>query len=357
MELKKISIALMALGLSGVASAAMYQPPAPPACTGHNVIVPCEKTGWRVGASALLGEQTNDDGWYAETDVSDNGNNSTAIKAFNVGERYAWGFDIFGAYQWRQGHEVYVDWTRIHNDTDSNSAYNDVTNANTGIVVRNVNALVGTAINGQPNVADEAISAVTAKGDFEFDQVNLELAQYVHMGDYVDTRMAFGGSYVRLDHDLNVEAWGTATNATTSYWTASKSSFDGLGPRASLAATWNVVKNDNMSWGLTGKAASSLLVGDLCSKVERKKTVSYTTASGGVSGTVVRNTNYSEHRTVVPEASGSVAITGTYNVGSTGKIRGDLGWKAQGVFHAISHSLNESNYGYHGPFLSLQYIA
>lgn len=369
-QIKKLSLALIALGLSGVANAAMYfAPPSPVLPVTSNVIVPCEGVGWRIGFTGMFLEQTSDHtdfsgiDAYAFTFTSGVDN----LSLFDINGRYRFGFKLEAAYDWSQGHELALSWKRVQGDTQDDTITHPAT------LDPIVGALLFTPYDEDlfstlPSPFVIPITSITTHADFDFDQVNVDLGQYVNFGDYVNTRFHFGLSYLNIDHDVDTVILGTTptTGSIIPVYTgdfeaavADDSRFSGVGIRTGVNANWNFYKGNVVRLGIVGEANAGLYAGNLKNNVEAVivERVTPTPDEDEVTFSGNFRAHYESDRTIVPEAEGKLGLGLTYLMGDSGRVEVDGGWEAQGVFNSIKHVGFVNNYGHQGPFVQLQYIA
>ena len=103
MKLTKTTIAIAVLGLSGVASAAMYAPP------------PAGPT-WHIGFEFGGYEATNEDLWFAETTTGAPTPGALTGTHHYVDPDYEFGFSIDAGYHFDGTNDVTVGWTWFEDD-------------------------------------------------------------------------------------------------------------------------------------------------------------------------------------------------------------------------------------------------
>ncbi len=313
LSLRKTTLALVALGLSGIASAASYAPPAP-ACTPGAVTVPCERTAFDLGFTAYWLEPVTDNSFMYET-VTVVGD-TTTFNQHVVDEDYDFGFTLEGSYHWGTGNDFTLSWTRFDNDNDS--------------------ALI------------DGNFAVRGAEDYQFDQVIGVIGQHADFGDRYNVRFNAGLQYVRVDTAQGVRIHDTRNPAVVADFTNIEgSNFSGVGPIAGIDTSWDVMDG----FALTGSAAAGLAVGDIDST-----TVAW--LGNAVIGSVM------SERTIVPTANMKLGVRYTTEVAG-GDLNIDAGWAFMGVFHSVRYinaagiaagTANTSNFGLQGPYLGVKWI-
>jgi len=233
-SLKKTALAVIALGVSGIASAAMYTPaPAPaPACNADSVTVPCERNAWDIGIEALYVQPS------AVANVTETG--STDGESLNDLEpKWNWGFLIEGSYHWGTGSDVNLNWTHF-TKTTTNSV-----DSGEGEI------LAGVDYNG----------SVTTSVDNKFDEINLEVGQTVNFGEHVDVRFHGGLQFARIEQDLDQTGLNSVASpvslAGLDDAIENDSKFTGAGPRVGVDGKYKF----NNGFSIVSDLATSLLVG------------------------------------------------------------------------------------------------
>ena len=334
-NLKKAALAVVALGVAGVASAAMYAPPPAAGCTGSSVSVPCDKRGWSFAGDALY-VQTNNVGQVTHT-VSTTG--STVTNSYqNLDPNWTWGFEFAAAYYFGTGNDLNLNWTHFVKQSSQTTEGAGILGAYTS------NELDG----GTDGVANRA-NTITTDIDNTFDAVNLEFGQMVNFGDHVGTRFHAGLQYAQIKSTLDQSA-GLTENNTIYNDNNMASKFDGVGPRLGMDSSYSF--GNGLS--LFGNVAGSLLVGDL------KLTQTQTSTSGNGTGDVVSqiNTTTSANNSIVPEAEAKLGVRYTKPL-AQGDLSAEVGYQVANYWNAVNYTTSTadtSDFGYDGIFFGLKWL-
>lgn len=296
-SLKKTTAAVIALGLSGLASASGYAP----ACTKYDVSIPCQVSGWDLGFEALVAEPMNQELFYQSV------SGSPTVR-HQIDPKFKFGFRLEGSYHFGHGNDATLNWTRFDQDY-------------TGAIA-------------------STLTGLDARTSFKYDLVNLELAQRFDVGPRFDLRTYFGPSFMRVDQFIDST---TSTSSPVSF-TRSASKFHGGGFRGGFDGLYQLTSG----FSLAMHGSSGLLVGDVES---RNFTVSTT---GVVAGPTV--TTNIDTRTVVPFGEAKMGLN--YATGSSwGNVSLEGGYFLSGAFNSIHHVLasstlpnavSVSDFGLHG---------
>ncbi len=339
LSLKKITLALVALGLSGAAFAGSYTPEAAPVgCTAGNVTVPCEKSAWDIGFTGMYVQATNDDLHdYSTTTVAGN-NFDTDVHTLNPKSGFA--FNLQGSYHWGTGSDITVDWTHLNRSSST-----DVVGGTFGPVNNPVGRFIG------------GYNTVSSTVKFQHDAVNVAFGQLLNVGEHVDVRLHGGLQWARVDGTFD-QSGVNVTNGVVLPLFASEvaqntSKFDGIGPRAGFDASYKF--GNGLS--LVGRSAIALLVGDI-------KTDTYNAVAINGLGTFV-GTSHQTTRTVVPAANADLGVAYTHAM-AQGDLGLEAGYRVAADFNSVrwvdSANTNAgrtghevSNFGYHGFYLTAKW--
>lgn len=338
-SLKKAALAVLALGVTGVASAAMYVPPPATGCTvGNNVTVPCEHKGWSFAADALY-VQTNNVG-AVTSDITGTNTGVPATSTLNddigsLNTDWNWGFELAAAYYFGTGNDVNINWTHFVHGSDQ--TVTDGTGSLTGNYIHDIYP--------SGSAADTIYTDVSNN----FNAVNFEFGQLVHFGEHVDTRFHGGLQWAQIDETLTQTGTDASSGADDSAYITSD--FDGIGPRFGMDSTYNF----GNGFGVFGDLAASILVGSV-------KTTSSETYNNGTADTGSLTSSSSTGNSVIPEAEAKLGVRYTKAL-AQGDLSAEVGyqavnyWDAQNItdYNDLGNS-DESNFGYNGIFFGLKWV-
>jgi|GEM_PF-2869942 len=353
LNLKKAAVALVALGLSGVASAAMYAP-APAGCTNHAVTVPCEREGWDLGIEGFYVRAHNNDLFYSEHLSVNESSRFYSFDKDAVSPEFHFGFRVEGSYHFSTGNDVTVNWLRFHHSDDD--TVEGGTRFGRGFHVFFTDT-VGTEFDNYQGSAR-----------FDFDEVNVEMGQHVDVGPNVDMRLHAGLTYAHLDQEFDIRGWTSQDKGFRQIETDSE--FRGVGIRTGFDGAYEV----GSGFRLTAHGTVSIFAARMRNWVEARD---YAHPSLGTQGQLYSTVRFElSERVITPAASARIGVA-YQNNGFT--VEG--GWMINHYWDVIKHYPNDltndtsgavlidgqnlrevvtshsSNFGIHGPFLSLKYVA
>lgn len=330
-NLKTAALAVLALGVSGAASAGMYAAPPAMGCTAGNVTVPCEKKGWSIGVEGLL-VKVGDVGQVTSTTTTTTTGGVTSSTTTNdsLDPDWDWAFRLEAAYMFGTGNDLNLNWTHFTNLTSQST------------VATGINALYATDVTGADTVATDI--------DNKFDAINLEFGQMVNFGEKVSTRFHGGLQFADIRQTLAQSSY-VSTAATTYNYYNNESKYTGIGPRA--GADTSYCFGNGVS--IFGDFAAALLIGDL----------ETTTSTDSVSAGTLTNTTSSTSsvsNAIVPEAEARLGLAYTKPM-AQGDLRVEAGyeltnyWDASTVNGSTANATaDETSFNYQGIFLGLKWM-
>lgn len=336
-NLKKAALAVIALGVTSVASAGMYAPPAAAGCTGSSVSVPCEKQGWSFAADALY-VQANNVGQVTRSTTTSGTTETTTSQ--NLQPDWVWGFRFAAGYYFGTGNDLNVNWTHFVNQTDQ-------TTVATGIdPLYDARALTSYA------TASRSADSVSTDIDNTFNSVNFEFGQAVNFGEHVDTRFHGGLQYAQIKQTLDQSDWNSS-NVAIYNENKVESSFDGIGPRVGMDSAYAF--GNGLS--VFGNVAAALLVGDL-----KYNTNDIRTNANGTGTTAnTYNSSSTNDNAIVPEMDLKLGLNYTKSL-AQGDLTAEVGyevanyWNSSVVADTTANGSDKTDFGYDGIFFGLKWL-
>jgi hypothetical protein len=302
-NIKRLSLALLALGLSAPAFAdTCCASPCTTSCNPFTVSIPTQQGGFSFGADALYVKPSASNGAYITIAGTNTG--TTTAPAFNDTIRvadpsYQWGFDVNAAYRIPcTGNDVTAIWTHLGNNSDNHD---------------HVSFPVSIGIGDDVFLP----GAITASGNVDFnnyDAVDIDFGQRVNFGDYFNFRIFTGVRWAQVEENINATATlfvpgivGALPATTATDAVQDESKFNGVGPQFGLDGRYCL----GYGFGVDANITTSLLIGT----GDASTTETITTATVGAATTqAIINTDL-DNRTghVVPALDASLGLDYTYN--------------------------------------------
>lgn len=318
--LKKTTLAILSLAVSGFASAGMYSPAPAPSCTPGDVTVPCEAKKWDIGAQALYLQPTYTNGKGYEFNP-EHGFNS-------VRPRWGWGYRIQGSYHFHTGNDITMTFIHYDKNSDRNGYAGEIPFA-------------------------FAFEPFRLRLENQFDQVNLVLGQHVDMSAWKKVRfyggLQFGKIRVDTTNQFLVVPPGLVRRSVSSLQRFQNADFEGVGPVVGVDYAYNLFQG----FSVTGNAATSLLYG-----VNRY-------VSGYISGPsfVVNAIDSHSQRIVVPTMEAKLGLKYTHEwIEGTLNLEG--GFQAINYFNAletrrpfgVTNHIASSDFGLYSPYFGATWV-
>lgn len=291
LKLKQSALAVMAFGSSALFAGTM-------GCTPGNVTVPCEGSAYDV-AAYLLYLQPAYTGIFSYPGSNTNGN------WHNFDHDYEYGFRLEGSYHFSTGNDLTANWTYWNHGYFYNPDNLD-------------------SYNWEPR----------------FNQVNVELGQYVDFGEFKNIRFHGGVQYVNVEHDIVIRSRAAQANRDITHL-----KYNGFGPRAGLDMSYDF--GNGLAVYLNSAAA--LTVGENDFTFRRQGTGSNRTAAAPF------NRAFGTHTRVVPELEAKIGGKYTYYMFS-GNITLDAGWMWLNYFNAQNAVIFDTDFALSGPYIGVKYV-
>ncbi len=294
-NIKRLSIALIALGLSAPAFAD---------CT-FDVTVPNQQGGFTFGADGLYLRPSSSSTGFDVVDTTSVVTPSPNLTVINTDSnirrldpKYHWGFDIVAGYRFPcTGNDIMATWTHLNDTRDSETTV--------------------TAPFSVPgfNLTSYASDSST---QFRYDAVDLNFGQKVNFGSDFLFRMFAGARIAELKQDLNttINSSGittgviTPTSVTNTTTIDQSSKFQGVGPEIGIEGRYCI----GAGFGADASLLTSILIGKLDNDLDIQDTQT-TVFPGATPSTIVANTHRTNDFTThgVPTVDINVGLDYTYN--------------------------------------------
>jgi hypothetical protein len=337
--MKRLSIALAAIGLSAGALAAI-----PAGTDPTEVMVPQLPGGFVIGVTGyyLQGAFTDGDLDYA---VINTGTTSPFFSRFaDVDPGYDWGWGINAGYIF-PGTPYDVNVNYIHwssSDTDHTIIPRAIAPAVQTVFITNPFNGIGTAINGSP------ITLTDARAEYTLNQVDLTAGEYVFLGCRTIMHPFMGLRWADLERKLRTHVFASNTvpvptgTAITTFATGGfenifeRSDFDGIGPIFGVDASFYLA----YGLGIVGHFDAAMLVGNTHTKTDQILINNMTINNAGVVTTrpaIFANFRGDSDRRIVPviDAKLGGSYTFVFCNASNSDLTLEAGWQVSNYFNAI----------------------
>lgn len=319
--LKKTSLALLSLTMTGLATAGMYSPPPAPTCVPGDLTVPCERKAWDLGVQALYLQPLYSGDRGYERNLVGNYNNAEA--------NWGWGYRIEGSYHFHMGNDISLSWQHYDNNRTNRSGFAGITRY----------ALTNLPFN--------------LLLDNRFDQVNLVVGQHVDAGIGTGARFYTGLQYAKIRVDsqsqYNVVPALLLSQSVTGISQFHNGDFNGAGPVAGI----DYFHDLNYGFSLTANASTSLLYG----------TARYVEGYLFNPSGLVTFPSGQTQKTVVPSIEAKLGLKYTQEL-VQGLLKLEGGYQAINYFNAFEtrgqvgfgNIATNSNFGLYGPYFGAKWI-
>lgn len=331
-------------------------------CPSDNVTIPCKKNTWVVGGQALYLQPTNiQNGAYSlgatQQNYTSQGNKpnfpNDQLQTIGVNPKWSFGFELEGAYQLSTGNEINLNWYHFRNaitkttDGGVNSAYI-------------LSSMPLTPLDG--NFSYGILwQGGTYATNADWDQVNLEFAKHVHLGDKDFLRLHAGINYSRVANYSNEITSYSYSNSTLSSIAgtirsivSSTSSYNGFGPRLGF----DLMHKFSSGLAVNGTLAASVLAGTNTSSLINVVDAPTGTATNSVGLPVVLGQSIvGSHAVIVPELDAKLGVSYDYAM-ANGDLYADIGWLWANYFsplYNINANYASQNFGLQGLYFGLRY--
>lgn len=237
LNLKKTAVAVLALSSSAAFAGTMG-----PVCSAVPVTMPCESSGWEVGARAL---------WYnlgaGNQQVSLSSSSTSSTLQTSTNPQFSWGFQINGSMLYGTGRSVTLDWYHVANTFHGS--------ANTGSFTGNQAFVTGPQYLRGNYISALSITSNSASSSPKFDSVNMIFGQHVDFSEETSANFGFGWNWSGVGATNNVAAAGSATYVSNASGTSTPNTaafnfntnnsqvFDGFGPEVALRGDYTLLDN------------------------------------------------------------------------------------------------------------------
>lgn len=322
--LRRTTLAILGMSISGFAAAGMYGTPPAPTCTPGDVTVPCEAKMWDIGIEALYLKPIYDADkayGFAPSSFSD---------YKDVDNDWGWGYKLEGSYHFSTGNDITLNW--LHYDVDSdNGLFN-------GFFPFPIVGLV-------PANFDHSFTN-------KFDQVNAVMGQHVDMGMRKNARFYGGLQFadIRVNTSLAYNVVSPVIALLTSgVFGSQNTDFNGVGPVIGIDYSYDLTDN----FSITANTAGSILYG----------TSRYNDATFFGNNLVVF-TRYGAEKIIVPSVEAKLGANYAYQT-TQGTLNIEAGYQVINYFNALQHinpfipglKIRTADFGLYGAYAGLKWVA
>lgn len=351
--MKRLSIALAAIGLSAGALAAL------PAATDPTVVsVPQLPGGFVVGATAYYMEAlpTNGDLDYASVNFGTSSTFFSELKEVEPGYDWGWGVNVGYIFP-NTGNDINLSYFQL--DTDDTDHIAVVTDTP-------VFGFILPIFNEVTNFTGSFFFAA-AKAEYDIHQVDLTAGQYIDIGCRLIAHPYAGLRWAQVDRDLDSFFVGTGVGLVSFPFLAvrEKSDFDGIGPIAGIDASYYIY----MGFGAVAHFDTALLVGNIDTDTD----IFANQGGTGLTTPFFNALKIDDNNRVVPVLDAKLGLDYTYvfNNCENSDLTLEVGWQVSNYFNAVDRvntfvdatgadfiqGRTTSDVGIQGPYVSLVFHA
>lgn len=329
--MKRLVIALATIGISSSIFAAL-----PPTTSNPNEItVPQLTGGLSIGVTGLYIQPaaSNGDLDYASVNSATSPNFQPKTASVDSGHDFGWGVNLGYVFP-NTGNDINVNY--LHLDTSDKDSIAGGNITPTDFPVTFTSLIPG-------GITTTTLSA-NAKAEFDLDQVDLTVGQYINVGSRLSLHPIAGLRFVDLQRKLNatyrdsISGPGTTSGFTIPPFsfpagvvTQEKSDFEGIGPLVGIDSSYYV----GGGFGLVGHFSSSLLVGNVDSQLTAAiSTPGFPTiALAPIAANSISKAD-SNHR-IVPNYDAKLGVDYTYSFNNQSNLTFEVGYQVSHYYKAI----------------------
>ncbi len=301
------------------------------ACSKENVSIPCAENYWKwAGHSLYIQPLTAVYGPMSQGNGSQQAN-------LNLGTTPTWsfGFQLEMAYHFYTGNDMNLNWYHFRSQSSTNLPG----------PVQYSNLIVAVPFATNPTHYDSfSANAASAQVKPQWDQVNIEFAKRINLGQSDWTRLHGGVNYSRVGSSGQGAFSGSTSlnNTLTNYDNSDifNTVYNGFGVRTGA----DLEHDFNNGLSIYAKGAASVLAG------MGKSSHHFFDNINGKLYTGMTTVNRAR---VVPELDGRVGVNYTYEF-FKGDLNADIGWIWANYFNALS--CHDYNFGIQGLYFGLKWI-
>jgi hypothetical protein len=308
--LKKITLAILALGSSAVFAGTMG-----PICAPGDVTVPCDARQWDLGVQAL----------YLKPVYSARRAYEFAPGGFReLEEDWDWGYRLEGSYHFGTGNDLTLTWTHFDSEP-GNSGFAGFT----------------------PFTGSLAIPFTVAQDD-RFDKVDLVVGQHVDMGARKDARFYAGLQYTRIRIDTQYNYLITIPGLAPAGFVQNRNTdFNGAGPVLGVNYAYEL----GSGLSITANAEGTLLYGS------SRYNLNFVFAPSSL----VPVNQYASKKSIIAGLQTKLGLNYAHEL-TQGVLNIEGGYQALDYFDVLQITdvtcgcLKDSDFGLYGPYVGIKWV-